>query len=173
MTQILVVSDSHGDDAILAKLVAHYRDQVALMVHCGDSELSFQDRLRSQFLIVGGNMDFDPDFPATASATLGSERIFVAHGHRLGVNYDLLQFQLAAQAQQATMAFYGHTHQLGCVLTAGMLILNPGSISQPRGKWTRLGGTYALVTATPERFTVQYYDRAFQPVPELQWTFDR
>ncbi|MFC6314026.1 YfcE family phosphodiesterase [Lapidilactobacillus achengensis] len=173
MAKILVVSDSHGDRGILTKLVQHYQDQVDLMVHCGDSELAAADSLRRQFLIVTGNMDFGGDLPETASAVVGPERIFVAHGHLLGVNYDLLQLQLLAQEHQATLAFYGHTHHLDCQMVAGLLLLNPGSISQPRGPWAKLGGTYALVETTPTTITVQYYDRALQPVPELHFSFTR
>ena len=58
----------------------------------------------------------------------------------------------------------------------GKFILNPGSISYPRGKFTALGGTFAIVeTFTSEngkRIEVQYYDRKLNAVPELQVTFN-
>jgi phosphoesterase, MJ0936 family len=171
--KFLVVSDNHGDQKILEKLVHHYQNKVEALIHCGDSELSFDADLRRQFLIVGGNMDFDQQFPASLTQKIGAETIFVAHGHRLGINYDLTKMQLAAQQAGATLAFYGHSHQLACEMAAGCLFLNPGSISQPRGHWAILGGTYAIVTTTPEKIAVQYYTRDLTPVSDLQFEFNR
>ena len=55
----------------------------------------------------------------------------------------------------------------------GMLMINPGSISLPRGQYAGLGGTYAVVEATGERFVVDYYDRNNQPVTDLHFVFNR
>lgn len=171
--KILVVSDSHGDHKILQKLVHHYQEQVAAFIHCGDSELAYDSALREAFTIVGGNMDFDQAFPQTAVQQVGDETIFVAHGHLLGVNYDLTKMRLAAEQAHATIACYGHTHQLACELVDGRLYLNPGSISQPRGHWASLGGTYAVVTTAGPKLSVQYYDRELAPVTDLHFEFTR
>lgn len=171
--KFLVVSDNHGDQKVLEKLVHHYQQHVDAMIHCGDSELSYDADLRRQFLIVGGNMEFDQQFPESLTRKIGSETVFVAHGHRLGINYDLTRLQLAAQQAEATLAFYGHSHQLACEMVAGCLFLNPGSISQPRGHWAILGGTYAVVTTTAENIKVQYYTRDLAPVSDLTFDFKR
>ena len=38
--KILVVSDNHREEKILTEIVQEMRDQVDLMIHCGDSELA-------------------------------------------------------------------------------------------------------------------------------------
>ncbi|GEL13346.1 phosphodiesterase, MJ0936 family protein [Lapidilactobacillus concavus DSM 17758] len=169
----LVVSDSHGDDAILQQLVARYQHQVDVMIHCGDSELSDQDPLRQQFLIVQGNMDFDQQFPLQIVTQVAGESVLIVHGHRVGVNMGLDRLSLLAQEQQAQFVCYGHTHQLACEFVDGRLFLNPGSISQPRGEYIGLHGTYAIVESTPETINVQYYQRHFEPVDTLALSFKR
>ena len=58
----LVVSDNHGDRRILVDLFAYYKDQVDLMIHCGDSELSVNDELWQEAYVVTGNCDYDPKY---------------------------------------------------------------------------------------------------------------
>lgn len=171
--KLLIVSDSHGDDQILQTLVEHYEGQVDALIHCGDSELSWTDPLRSHFIIVQGNMDFDQDFPLQETTTIADQKILVVHGHRYGVNFGLEQLSLLAQEQAANLVFYGHTHQLACVMDQGRLFLNPGSISQPRGRFVSLRGTYAIVEVADGQIQVQYYQRNLQPVPGLKLTFQQ
>ena len=171
--RLVVVSDSHGDRDILVQLVAHYKDEVVTFLHCGDSELTTTDSLFQQMTVVQGNMDFNGHFPEQVVVPVGAQKAFLTHGHLYGVNFDLTRLMLAAQAEGAQLAFYGHTHQLACEMHQGLLVLNPGSISQPRGQFQSLGGTYAVVDITATDYQVQYYDRHFEKVPQLQFKFKR
>ena len=171
--RLVVVSDSHGDRDILVQLVAHYKDEVVTFLHCGDSELTTNDSLFQQMTVVQGNMDFNGHFPEQVVVPVGAQKAFLTHGHLYGVNFDLTRLMLAAQAEGAQLAFYGHTHQLACEMHQGLLVLNPGSISQPRGQFQPLGGTYAVVDITATDYQVQYYDRHFEKVPQLQFKFKR
>ncbi|USF95713.1 metallophosphoesterase family protein [Latilactobacillus sakei] len=171
--RLVVVSDSHGDRDILVQLVAHYKDEVVTFLHCGDSELTTTDSLFQQMTVVQGNMDFNGHFPEQVVVPVGAQKAFLTHGHLYGVNFDLTRLMLAAQAEGAQLAFYGHTHQLACEMHQGLLVLNPGSISQPRGQFQPLGGTYAVVDITVTDYQVQYYDRHFEKVPQLQFKFKR
>lgn len=169
----LVVSDNHGDQGILEKLLARYENDVTAVIHCGDSELDYDAPIVQQMTIVGGNMDFDGRFPATATLQFDNDRIFVAHGHRLSVNFGLGQLYQAALQNKANLIFYGHTHQLACTMEDGRLLLNPGSISQPRGEFAALHGTYALVQTSETAVIVDYYNRQLLRVPELHFEFQR
>ena len=171
--RFVVVSDSHGDRDILVQLVAQYQDQPVTMLHCGDSELTTDDPLFNQMTVVQGNMDFNGQFPAQVVVPVANERIFLTHGHLYGVNGDLMRLLLAAQESQANLAFYGHTHQLACEMHEGVLLLNPGSIAQPRGQFRDLKGTYAVVDVTPDQYQIQYYNRRFEPVSQFHFTFKR
>lgn len=168
----LVVSDSHGDKEILEKLIANYAGKVDAMFHCGDSELAYDDEVFMHFNVVSGNCDYDPNLKTEQFFTIGTDKILLVHGHLLGVGFGLNSLQLEMQEYGANMAFFGHTHQLGVEKVADRLILNPGSISYPRGKYQAIGGTYALVESLPTQINVQFYNRDLEPIPELQVTFD-
>lgn len=142
----LFISDNHGDAAILERVKEGLADQVDAMFHCGDSNLSPDDPALAGFQVV-------------VDQVVGDEHVFVTHGHLYGVNQSLLNLKLAAKEAGATVAAYGHTHQLACQVVDGILLLNPGSISQPRGEYDYLGGTFAMVETTPEHFIVRYFNR--------------
>ncbi|GAF39867.1 hypothetical protein FC83_GL000309 [Agrilactobacillus composti DSM 18527 = JCM 14202] len=170
----LVVSDNHGDQEILKTLLDHYSASVTAFIHCGDSELDYHDPLVARMTaIVQGNMDFDREFPITAQLQFGADHIFVTHGHHYGVNLGLDHLLAVAKEAGANFAFYGHTHQLACEYTQGVFMLNPGSISQPRGQYANLGGTYALVDSQAKKIVVDYYDRQLAKVPALHFEFNR
>ncbi|MFT8824059.1 MAG: metallophosphoesterase [Liquorilactobacillus mali] len=171
--KILVVSDSHGDRDILVKLLEKYKGHVSAMFHCGDSELEPDDELFNDFHVVIGNCDYDTRFAKKIIVKVGSETVLLTHGHLYGVNSGLNSLNLLAQENGATIALFGHTHLLGAEMNNGCLFLNPGSISFPRGKYSYIGGTYALIDADAQKLHVQFYNRAFEPVPDLAVDYKR
>lgn len=174
--QIIAVSDTHGDAKILADILQRHPN-LAGYFYAGDSELAAADPLFQTYQAVTGNMDFDPAFPETVTARVGSgaaaATVFMAHGHRYGVNFTMNDIALAGQAAGADLVIFGHTHELGVEQHAGMVLLNPGSISQPRGEFTQLGGTYAVVTIDATSITVEYRQRDGRVVPKLTRKFPR
>lgn len=168
--KILVVSDSHGDRKIVQQLVDRYDGQVNGIFHCGDSELLQDDPLVNKMHIVQGNMDF-ADFPDHELQRIDHQTVMVTHGHHQNVNDGLLNLELYARSLSANVVLYGHTHQLGATFDDNMLFINPGSISQPRGEYAPLGGTYAIVSSNDQQYTTQYYSRNFQPIDNLRFNF--
>lgn len=171
--KLLVVSDNHFDRDILVALDAKYYGKVDLMVHCGDSQLPASDRLFEHFITVQGNNDFDDALPQQKILVQNNERILIIHGHRQNVNTTMTNLALLAQEEKASLVFFGHTHKLGAVVNNQSLFLNPGSISLPRGEFTAIGGTYAIVDVTPNQFVVQFYNRQFKALKELSFIFQR
>lgn len=167
----LVVSDSHGDRDILVQLLNDYAGKVDAFFHCGDSELRHDDSVFDKMLVVRGNMDFDDELPADVHQSVAGVSVYMTHGHLVGVNLGLDHLLANAQAVHANLAFFGHTHQLGVERHGGVLMLNPGSISYPRGEFTRIGGTYAIVETDGATVDIQYYDRQEHAVPELKFHF--
>ncbi|WP_076461239.1 metallophosphoesterase [Limosilactobacillus caccae] len=169
----LIISDNHRDQEILKQVVAEMAPQVDVLIHCGDSELSPTAVPMPQFAAVKGNNDYRLDYPNELLVQEGSERIFTTHGHLYRVNSSLTPLMLKGEEVGATIVCYGHTHQLGVEYDHGMLIINPGSISLPRGKYAGLGGTFAIVDAQPTRFVVDFYDRQMAAVSQLHCEFNR
>jgi len=171
MERWLVVSDNHGDRDILVSLKQQLKPDA--IFHCGDSEMAADDPWFKGTYVVQGNMDFDQNLPQVLAPRVADRQVLLTHGHHDGVNWDLTQLKLRADAAQAEAVFYGHTHQLAAEMVGGHLFVNPGSISQPRGEFQRLGGTCAVITVTETQWVVQYVTRDGQPVPALKFTFAR
>lgn len=169
----LVVSDNHGERDILVDLVARYQSQVDYLLHCGDSELRVDDDLFKNFKVVKGNCDYNPAFLEKQVLNADFDKVLLTHGNNLGVNFGLTRLRLAAEEEGANLAFFGHTHKLGCEYEGQTLFLNPGSISFPRGEFAYLDGTYAIVETSLQTIIVQYYNRKFEPVPELHFEYQR
>lgn len=169
----LIVSDSHGDRDILCKLVKNYTGKVDAMFHCGDSELKSDDELFDKMIVVGGNCDYDPVFLGQAVKQVGPDRMLLVHGHLLGVGFGLNRLDFKMQEEGCGIAFFGHTHQLGASFNDERLMINPGSISFPRGKYASIGGTYALLETDEDYYRIQYYDRDMKPIKELKVVFER
>ncbi|WP_242362987.1 metallophosphoesterase [Limosilactobacillus antri] len=173
MTKVLIVSDNHGDRAILERLVAGWKAKVDLMIHCGDSEIPSQDPLMQSFVRVAGNNDWHLGYAPDQLVLVGGARILVTHGHHYGVGSSMTPLMLKGESTGADIVCFGHTHQLFATVERGMLMVNPGSISLPRGQFAVLGGTFAVVTVTPQMFTVDFYDRDSHRQPKLHQEFSR
>ncbi|MBM7617583.1 putative phosphoesterase [Weissella uvarum] len=169
----LIASDAHGDQKILAQLANDYRDRVKAMFYVGDSELRHDDDVFNDFLPVIGNMDMDSLFPDDREYQDVDVKIYIAHGHLYHTEMDLSRLIEAAAHKDVDVVLTGHTHQLGAEMIDGILYLNPGSISVPRGQFAYLKGTYAILSVEPDKFEVQFYTRDEQPVSGLQFEFKR
>ena len=135
MERVLVVSDTHGRVDNVIRLMENVPfDKI---IHLGDTVRdalvigkAFPD---TELIYVRGNND---PFGASAESVIeiSDKKIFICHGHTYSVSSDLLRISLAAAEKGATLALFGHTHR--SVLERredGFIILNPGSVSKPRG----------------------------------------
>lgn len=173
MSQYLIISDTHGDRDILTKIFNHYRGQMKAIFYNGDSELPADDPIFKDVSTVIGNMDFDQGFAKEHHYQDSEIDIYQTHGHFYHTENDLNQLRERAALVGANVVTSGHTHQLGAEIIDHRLFINPGSISLPKGPYANLGGTYAVLTVTPEQYTVQFYTRDQLPVDQLLVQFNR
>ncbi|WP_035053984.1 metallophosphoesterase [Carnobacterium pleistocenium] len=169
--KVLVVSDSHEDREILVELIERYKDKVDQIFHCGDSELEATDSVWDSMMTVKGNMDFTDEYKLTQVVDVKNERIFMAHGHLFDVNYSMQELVYAAKEENADYAFFGHTHQAKSEKIDSIVVLNPGSISEPRGHY--LVPTYAIVESDEFQIIVTYYNRAHNVIKNLSCQFSK
>lgn len=134
---ILVVSDTHGS---LQKAVEMYDRlgqgiNIDLIIHCGDFKkdaVQMGKLCNVDVVAVEGNSDGnsagDVQLVETTAGT-----VVVTHGHAEGVGRgsygDLLKL---AVKYDAKCVCFGHTHVPVYDEAGGVILLNPGSISQPR-----------------------------------------
>lgn len=136
MLRILVVSDTHGRlDPV--HYVVEQLGEVDLILHAGDhyrdcDDLAYIHEIPARG--VAGNCDFPGDGPQEELLEVKGHKIFLAHGHRHEVKRDTDAIVKRAKELGARVAIYGHTHIADCRVVDDVIVLNPGSPVQPRGK---------------------------------------
>ena len=130
--RIGVFSDSHGD-------IFHARrffDSLApldALFHLGDyaADGAKLGKLFScPVYAVKGNCDYRSDEPLERIVDLGGKRFLLLHGHQYYFTDALLY---RGEEVHADMVLYGHTHMPDLSADGARLLLNPGSLSRPRG----------------------------------------
>ena len=83
---------------------------------------------------VIGNNDFLRTGDSERVIDFDGHKIFICHGHTVGVNYGTERLESVARQKGCEAALFGHTHHSVMKKSEdGLLILNPGSVSRPRG----------------------------------------
>lgn len=144
--RILVVSDSHGNDAALRRALLS-QPKAEVVIHLGDGEEELQ-RARGSFpektfLQVKGNCDWGSSLPPVGEYTVDGVKIFYTHGHLYGVKSGLYTLACAARERKARVALFGHTHHALEEYDDGLYLLNPGSLNS----WEP---SYGTVDITPQ-----------------------
>jgi putative phosphoesterase len=178
--RILIVSDTHGINGPLRAVIL--KEKPDMLIHLGDSEYNqaeiagWAGSPKTPCIFVRGNCDTTSYVPELvrndAVFTLKGHKIFCTHGHRHKVNYGLLTLSLTAQEEGCDIVMFGHTHvpydSFGDSISefsrfyesafgegpSGPRILNPGSLSLPRGGSSR--GYMILEMEDDGRYDVKY-----------------
>lgn len=80
------------------------------------------------FYYVAGNCDFGDNMRLARTVDIAGVKIYIAHGHTLGVKYgDLDRLGYAAREAGASVAVFGHTHIPVCKRLGNITLINPGS----------------------------------------------
>lgn len=169
MSKILIVSDSHGQRSELEELKNRHGQEVKLMIHCGDSELSEQDIELQGYSVVKGNCDFYGDFSNEIIEEVNGFRFFVTHGHLHSVKSSLLNLLYRAEEENAQIVCFGHSHVLGAEMIHNKLFINPGSLRLPRGRKER---TYVILEIEESKVDLKVFDFDHGEMVELRKTFE-
>ncbi|KGP73860.1 metallophosphoesterase [Pontibacillus yanchengensis] len=170
MPKVLIISDSHGLSDEVQKIKDRHSDEVDGMIHCGDSELPFDDNAMDQFQKVQGNCDMDERYQEELDFTIGDLTFFVTHGHLFRVKSTLMPLSYRADELGAQVICFGHSHTAGVEMVDGKLFINPGSIRLPRGITEK---TYAtLYWEDPSVVTVEFFTDQGVVIPDLTYTAD-
>lgn len=170
--QVVVMSDNHGMEMALKRVFDRYRDdEETVFVHCGDSEFPYQSEIFEGCYRVTGNCDYDSEYPEFVTFEVGGVPFYVTHGHRQYVNAGVDRLAKEAATHGAKIALYGHTHKLYEETYDGVLCVNSGSVSYPRGYYQTIP-TYAVFTVeSPDAVTLTYYTMRHEPVEGLTYHY--
>ena len=146
--RIGIMSDSHRNHRAIERAVervaevskAEGKESPSLWLHAGDNaeDATYLGLLTDvQIENVAGNTDWpDGKTPYDHVVEVLGHRIFLTHGHMYGVKATRAMLSRTAEEVGADIAIYGHTHVLSIEVeetdTGEVLILNPGSVSEPR-----------------------------------------
>ena len=148
--KIGVLSDTHGhiDKAIIEALIG-----TDLILHAGDIDgpevLEVLSKLGA-VVPVRGNMDYGAwaqDLPKEEFVDLGSILVYIIH--------DLNHISLNPAASDIRIVVSGHTHRPEIMEKQGVIYLNPGSASFPRGGFN---ASIALIKINGAHIECQHID---------------
>ncbi len=142
--RIVVISDSHGHGSIVDRIIRREKDAEAIIFLgdvTGDIEDLSYEYTDKKFYIVSGNCDIFSEYPYTKVIKIENVKIFITHGHTLGVKYGTSALVSAAKQSDCKMALYGHTHIPNIKYEDGIHIVNPGSCARSREG----GNSYAAI----------------------------
>ena len=153
MTNLLVVSDTHGnstalDKAIKKQLLIPQKHRPTHLVHLGDGIADVEKCESSKSLcphIVKGNCDgffYSQFYEEECFFELEGYKILIMHGHTRSVKYGINEAATCAAESGADLLLYGHTHlPVNYVLEKGhklgdyelekdLVVFNTGSLGQ-------------------------------------------
>lgn len=163
--RVLIVSDSHSKGKLLKQIVNHVAaDHV---IHCGDFCTNGQELPKVSLTVVKGNCDWE-NVPEEQMWSGGGLRFFVTHGHKYRVKSTPLPIRYRAEELGAQIACFGHSHYPFCEKVGAVLLINPGSITFPRGFPYP---TYACLDLVGREVKVTYYKTNGQKISERGGTF--
>ncbi len=156
--KVLVMSDTHGYIAN-ARRAIEKNPEVEIIIHLGDycRDVADLEQLypNKRFEYVYGNSDFGVgEIESEKTLELEGRRIFLTHGHKYSVKWDISRIIAKAEMENAQIALYGHTHIALVEQVCDCMILNPGSISESRSD---LSESYAILNITPEKIDAEFF----------------
>ena len=160
--KVLVVSDTHGQDNNLIKILEKI-GKIDLVIHLGDIEGS--EELLKEWAgcpaeMVSGNNDFFSDLEKEKEITIGKYKVLLTHGHYYGVSLGTEQLKKEAKARGIDIAMFGHTHRPVIDAANDLVVLNPGSLSYPRQDDRR--PSYVIMDLDDQgevHFTINYIEK--------------
>ena len=155
MKRILVMSDTHGQKAMISAAVAR-AGEVDMCIHLGDytQDVKALRKLAGKPVwAVRGNCDLTKDMPEELCIIAEGLTVLLVHGHRYGVKHSLLRLGLHGLEEDANLVLFGHTHVPVEEFYEGVMLYNPGSLGEPRGKKPSFG----IVTADAGVFRIKTY----------------
>lgn len=130
------MSDTHRKLDRAMDLVHDFSKRIDAVIHLGDNteDIDFIKRnYRLPVYVVAGNCDYGSTAPHECVEIFEGKRIFFTHGHYYNVKYNTDNLLRRALEMEADVCLFGHTHSPYVHVEKGVVIMNPGSLTEPRG----------------------------------------
>lgn len=134
--KLLIISDTHGNNSNVIKVIDNIRKKIDIIIHLGDCEKDSQKLSKSYaeipLYIVSGNSDFNSSALTEQILEFNGSKILITHGHKYNVKWNYDNIYYAAKQMNVQAVLFGHTHSPIIEYRDSVLLMNPGSISLPR-----------------------------------------
>jgi putative phosphoesterase len=149
--KIAVTGDTHGQiNKVIKAIKKHQADAIIFTGDYIRDAKHLSKQLQLPVYAVAGNCDPPGAGELEKQVELAGKKLFITHGHRLGVKRGLQSLYYRTQEVEAQVAVFGHTHTPFCKNVEGTWLINPGSPTYPRG--LSLKGTYVIITVENDKF---------------------
>jgi putative phosphoesterase len=151
--KILVLSDSHSSMRFMRQCVERVKPDaiVHLGDHYDDATALAEEYPHIRMHQVPGTFDRFRCPPGTHEILcydVGGLRLYMTHGHRHNVKYDVSKLLSDARSMKAAAALYGHTHIPDCRQEPdGLWVLNPGTSGYGDGTAGLMETENGMITA--------------------------
>lgn len=163
--KVCVVSDSHGMTERIEQVIRRHPN-MDLIIHAGDHADDAKAVLDFTVKTVSGNCDHPASAATEELFELHGIRLLVTHGHKYRVKESLLPLLYRAKEAEADIVVFGHSHVPVIIEEEGILLLNPGSLSYPRGGFRV--PSYSMLDMEPlesgVEVSIRHYDLAGAPM---------
>lgn len=153
--KILVISDTHGNTPLAFK--AHtLSEPVDIVLHLGDGSDDANlmlEILEVPVINVAGNCDIGSNAPRERLWECEGKRILLSHGDVYGVKSGLTKLEQRARTVGVDAVLFGHSHRAINENRAGLLMLNPGTLTH-----TAHHRTFAVMEVSTDGITARLYD---------------
>ncbi|QZY54056.1 metallophosphoesterase [Crassaminicella profunda] len=132
--KIVVMSDTHGKIELAEYIIAKI-EEIDLLIHLGDyypDALALGKNMNLKVVGVKGNCD-RAEIENEKVLDLGEYKLFLTHGHQYGVKSNLSRIYYKGLEEGCNIVLFGHTHMPVNIKHEDVLIMNPGSLTSPRG----------------------------------------
>lgn len=148
--KILIISDSHGFTSMLRTIIEK-ENNCDMIIHLGDGsrDMSAVNDITAGKPIcqLKGNCDIlSCNFSDKFISFADDFKFFACHGHNYNVKISLHSLFYAAKEYDCRFAFYGHTHIPAQEESEGIILFNPGSVTN---------GCYGILITDKNDFTLE------------------
>ncbi len=135
--KLLVISDTHHYMDNARDVLLRIGAQMDAVVHLGDHDTDAAELQKEfptlPFHVVKGNNDYGMQTPNNQILRIAGRAILLTHGHKQNVYFSYDSIAYWAEEKGADAVLFGHTHHPVYDNEGRVMLLNPGSLSLPRG----------------------------------------
>ncbi len=151
MKKIAVISDTHGFNEYVYDML-NMENNIDFLIHLGDNMEDYNiitSKLHGiNSLYIIGNHDMSWLEPKEVLITVDGIKIYATHGDKANIKLGIDDLLKRGKELGCDIILYGHTHIQKCFKKDGIIVINPGSISQPRENDCLCSYTILTITDT-------------------------